>query len=44
MTLFESIGFSLAILALAISVLSIMSQIKKTTKRHVQWLPQISRT
>lgn len=32
MTLFESIGFSLAILALAISVLSIMSQIKKQQK------------
>lgn len=32
MTLFESIGFSLAILALAISVLSIMSQMKKQRK------------
>lgn len=32
MTLFESIGFSLAILALAISVLSIMYQIKKQQK------------
>lgn len=32
MTLFESIGFSLAILALAISVLGIMSQIKKQQK------------
>lgn len=32
MTLFESIGFSLAILALTISVLSIMSQIKKQQK------------
>lgn len=32
MTLFESIGFSLAILALSISVLSIMSRIKKQQK------------
>lgn len=32
MTLFESIGFSLAILALAISVLTILSQMKKQRK------------
>ena len=32
MTLFESLGFSLAILALSVSVLSIMSQIKKQQK------------